>query len=191
LKGTCACVIFFGATYHQFAVGISTALSPSAYLLASNKWEQSMSKVPDTMRALFAVARHFHLQGWTVEMPGFRAAPPADVFEDYRDEGDLFISQGDKRYRIEVKTLSVEFTSAADWPFKEVFVTRQEGVDRDGDSVFAYVSVNQSMTHMVVVRSSTKEHWCTKNVIDHLTKEDKPTAACPLEHVSFHELRAE
>jgi hypothetical protein len=41
-----------GPTNHQFTVGISTALSSSAHLLASNKWEQSMSKVPVTMRAL-------------------------------------------------------------------------------------------------------------------------------------------
>lgn len=111
--------------------------------------------------AVFRVALWFHFHGFGIEIPEPRFAPSLADIDDYLDDGDLFLRRQQERMRVEVKHRhDMHFTGAADYPFRTVYFSNPDAVERHGNDVDGYFCVNAAMTHAVVIDRSTRKHWC-------------------------------
>lgn len=144
-----------------------------------------LDRLSNSARAVFAVALNQHRKGRTVEIGAIRYAPSADQAERYVDDGDITIVT---RSIIEVKHLGVTFTSAADWPFKEVFVSNVAAVDRRRGSVIAYVSVSSDLRHVCVVHKNTSAHWYVTERRASNTGNVERFYACPVAYATFESM---
>lgn len=143
--------------------------------------EAFLARLDASPAAVFRVAQWLHAAGRTVEIPALRKAPTRDVASHYTDHGDLFILA---RKPVEVKQLSIAFTSADDWPYPEVFVDNAARA-RHRDDVAGYVSVNAAGTHMAIITRETQSHWYEVTKRNGKTGFITSYMACPLHFVRF------
>jgi hypothetical protein len=105
-------------------------------------------------------------------------------FEDrhnFIDDGDLEIRQ-----RIEVKHRNIEFTNANDYPFSSVIVDEQFKIDRiPASHLWAYIVVNNSISHICLIKSGTRKHWETQKMYDKKEQEQRNFYVCPKELCFF------
>lgn len=93
-------------------------------------------------------------QGYDVLQKAVRSAPDASQWEEYADDGDLYIQQ-----RIEVKKLGVKFTPTH-WPFGAKFIVcAKHAFDRSKPKPFAFIILSSDLACAACLRSSTKERW--------------------------------
>lgn len=149
-----------------------------------------LQRLRSSWPAVFAVAVDQYLKGRSVEIAATRFAPTASEAERFVDQGDLIVTDHEAQacYRYEVKGLKVEFTSPADWPFREVFVSNVASVNRAGDAAAAYISVNAKHTHCAIIQRKTKPHWYVVERLVKNTGNVERNYACPLNLVTFEEL---
>lgn len=145
--------------------------------------------------AVFRVAEwihrgDMHSSGRSVYIPAMRICPPGGTPSDYSDEGDLFVDDEEKgRLKIEVKHRhTLTFTSRFDYPYKDVFVSNINTVDRNWGTVEAYIIVNDDMTHAVIIPCHTKDKWVVREVLASNTQNLEKYYVCPLNLVSFRKI---
>jgi hypothetical protein len=142
--------------------------------------------------AVEAVACWLERNGFQVEVPQLRYAPTAAEHEKYSDNGDIIIIGGGKPTdigkRVEVKQITPPFTGPHDWPFKEAFVSGMSHVDKAGDSVLAYVTVNHDLRCGAVMTMETRPLWYVRETLDRNTGNMAKFYACPLSHVLFRKI---
>jgi hypothetical protein len=81
---------------------------------------------------------------------------------DHVDSGDLYISQ-----RVEVKSLSAEFTGKHDWPFKDqLIVCAKHSYDNATPKPYMYVLLNKAKTHAIIIMGRDHGKWTVKKYND-------------------------
>lgn len=98
----------------------------------------------------------------------------------WQDGGDIEIIK-----RIEVKRRAIPFTTAEDYPYPSVFIDEVYKVDEALRDVEYWVILNHDMSHMAMVRPSTRRHWLIEEHFDPIQKRVCRWYACPTDFVSF------
>lgn len=81
---------------------------------------------------------------------------------DHVDSGDLYINQ-----RVEVKSLSAEFTSKNDWPFgKELIVCAKHSYDNATPKPYMYMLLSKDKTHAIIIMGRNHKKWTVKRYKD-------------------------
>lgn len=166
--------------------------APSKGALGSNmenindrNFEKFKGHLVDSVDGVLNASRWLNKLGYTVIMP------PLSIAKDYNDRlnhldgGDLFIQQ-----RIEVKTLSAEFTCAEDWPFKQKFIVcAKHSFDNAKPKPYAYLIQNASKTHVAIVPASTHKEWQIEERRDSRYEDlTQLFYLCPLHLVKFFKM---
>jgi hypothetical protein len=125
-------------------------------------FDKFMTNLDKSHDGVWQVARWLVSRGNKVTVNPTIKAKSSDELQYYVDEGDIYINQ-----RIEVKCLSAEFTSAADWPHGENFmVCGKNSYDRSNPKPFSYIYLNKAKTHVAILDTKTYKHWHVKNYKD-------------------------
>jgi hypothetical protein len=140
------------------------------------------NRLRSSSNAVAVVASWLNRKGKHIEIPSMRISPTADQASDYLDGGDLYIIE---KKRVEVKHLGINFTSADDWPFREIFISNVAAVDRSFDQVSAWVSVSQDMGYIAVVKPDSREHWYISEKKASNTGNVESYYATNIKHVQF------
>ena len=111
--------------------------------------------------ARWFVARWLSGRGHTVTLKPLAIAPTPDEIYDYVDDGDIHTELG----RFEVKRLSVDFTGAADWPFRDYIVCGKNAWDRAKPKPYAFVTLSSNMRFAGVLIPEP-ETWWVKTIVD-------------------------
>lgn len=152
-------------------------------------YENFAQRFIDSRPALFRVAEWLHEFDYYIAIPPMFLKKKHERTEDYQDHGDMFITKNDgPRKRIEVKGLSVSFTDAMDWPFRDVIVSNKAAVDRGANEVNAYISLSADMDHIVIVKADTREHWYVEKRTPKTTGVPEDFYLCPIELVTFKDI---
>ena len=154
--------------------------------------EGFLKALDDSQAAVIRVAIHLLANGHDVLIPAMSRAPERKDWKDFSDGGDLFVVREGRRYRLEVKHLSSNFTNRDDWPFAPHYIVNSKGShDRAHPVPSAYFAVNKEMTHVGEVRvGKTHEDWTVEQRGD----SRRPSLAareqylCPLHLVKFYPL---
>lgn len=87
---------------------------------------------------------------------------------EHVDRGDLYISKPDKEeMRVEVKSLSAEFTCKEDWPFgKQLIVCAKHSYDNSEPKPYMYVLLSNAKTHAIIIKGSDHDKWTVKTYPD-------------------------
>jgi len=128
--------------------------------------------------------------GCIVTKPENTEAKTQNEWKNHVDSGDLFVNFMGKDHVIEVKRLSIFFTSKDDWVFGTKFIVcEKNSFDRRIIKPFMYIILNKNMTHIAVVMEATKNNWYiekrTDKRYDNVTQE---FYLVPLEYVKWYKL---
>jgi hypothetical protein len=164
-------------------------------MAVSENYDAFVDRLKSSRTAVFRVAEWVHRgdmysDGRSVYIPAIRICPPDGDPADYFDNGDLFVNDGEKgRLKLEVKhRQKLNFTNRFDYPFKDVFVSNINTVDRNWGTVEAYIVVNSEMTHAIIIPSHTKDKWFVREVLASNTQKLERYYVCPLNIVSFRQI---
>ena len=142
-----------------------------------------MQELKASQFAVWMVARLLSKWGYPVVIPPYHVAPTADVHEQYSDDGDLNIL-----YKVEVKHVSVNFTNAKDWPFKDFIIDGREQYDQKFPEPKFYIVVSDDYAAVGIVDTTkTKREWFVDMRADaygHV----KAYWVCPLDLVTFRQM---
>ena len=123
--------------------------------------DKFISHLEESSAGVFTAAYYLYSKGLDVMISGLRKRGYDQDPKDFQDDGDLFVFKNDKKYRIEVKNLSCDFTSSEDWQFKEFIVCASHSYDNADLKPYAYMILNKNRTHMAEVKGDTHKHWST------------------------------
>ena len=120
--------------------------------------------------------------GYPVSVPPTFVAPSHEEWEEYADDGDLYVGQ-----RVEVKKLGVEFTGRADWPFGSKFIVcAKHSFDRAKPKPYRYYYLNKSETHAAIVMGSSHKSWYCETKKDSRYEDMvQDCYMCPIHLVKF------
>jgi len=116
-------------------------------------------------KAVDIVAAQFRQSGYEVSVPVTKVAPNYSNWEEYADDGDLFVTLRDSKViRVEVKGLRYKFTCRADWPFAHgnTVVCARHAWDRAKQKPSMFILTNGAMDHVAIVKASTEKYWFKK-----------------------------
>lgn len=134
-------------------------------------------------RSVFEVALFLRRRGLNLRIP----VPILRKSEAERwncvDDGDIECIQ-----IIQVKWRDLDFTSAADYPHKTIFLDEVYKVDPKLPRLLAYAIVNKSHTSVALIRATTKKHWTIVDVDDENQGRICQTYVCPKEFATFASL---
>ena len=161
----------------------------------SENYDAFVDRLKSSRAAVFRVAEWVHRgdiysHGRSVYIPAIRICPEGESPADYLDDGDLFITDEEKgKLKLEVKHWKrLNFTSRSDCPYKDVFVSNVDTVERNWGTVEAYIVVSNDMTHAIIIPSHTRDKWVIREVIASNTKRLERFYACPVNLVSFRKI---
>ena len=141
------------------------------------------------------------MAGHIVEHGGLVLVPPFDDHapsyaqaSDYPDTGDLFLIEPDQldtieRRRIEVKELTYDFTSHANWPHgNRFFVCKTRVWDEAKMRPFVFCYLNPAWTVFARLLASTSSAWWREEIKDGRTEIVQETFVTTLDNVKFFPL---
>jgi hypothetical protein len=151
----------------------------------NNNHQKFLEHLDNSSDAVFICAKYFYKKGIPVEIQPMTKADKHEDWKDHKDNGDLFIRQ-----RIEVKNVSVDFTCAADWKYKDQFIVcAKHSWDKAHPKPYAYMIVNKSKSHMAIVYGKTKKYWDINYRTDsRYTGVNQEFYFCPIDKVIWKEL---
>lgn len=98
--------------------------------------------------------------GFSITIPVPTKGVKHEDWKKHADSGDITAQKAGKSYRIEVKGLSVDFSSALNWPFgSEFIVCAKHSFDRAKPKPSAYFIFNKGLTYYARVNLSSREMW--------------------------------
>jgi|TARA_R110000744_G_C18997452_1_gene521367 hypothetical protein len=118
-----------------------------------------LKHLDNSSEAVFIVAKYLYLKGLDVRINALKKAKKHSDWKKYKDDGDLFIFNKNKSYRIEVKGLSCDFTNKNDWSFKDFIVCAKHSFDNSNPKPYAYFILNKKRTHCAIVKEKTSGIW--------------------------------
>ena len=152
----------------------------------SNSHDAFLRRLDQSRKSTFLVAEYLHRSGYNVNIPAFDYRDPNSNWEDHVDDGDLFIwKEHEDPWRIDVKHVSMEFTSREAFPYSHIFVADIRAVERADPFPLAYITVSKPCTHMAIIWGRTRKHWVPYDVYASNTEKVITVMRCPVEHVDF------
>lgn len=149
----------------------------------------------ESWETVWLVARWAWGLGYTVTVPAVSMAPTAKVWADHVDDGDLIISgNGLRSERIEVKRLSVNFSSRRDWPFGSKFIVcAKHSFDSYDRKPLMYVIVSADGRAVATVKTSTSHRWRVERRRDsrYRKRYEQDFYMADMRDVDFHVVRLE
>lgn len=134
------------------------------------------------------VAEWLSGEGFPVIFRPTRVRPNAEQRLHYADKGDLEIFRTVEVLQVvEAKQRpGIDFTSKETFPYPSVIVDVKATYDAKPQKPMMYVIVNSKLTHAIIIKNSTNQHWFEK---DHFARgRTRRYYECPLEFVRFLEL---
>jgi hypothetical protein len=158
----------------------------------SEQHDKFLKRLDGSRVAVFRVGEWLHRKGFTVTIPSISYAPDASQHMDHVDEGDIFITKNgqEKVGRVEVKHIDTDFDCRGNWPYKVMFVSNKDAVDRADPEPFFYIIVNKEMTHGGIIYFKTKDQWTVKTGKANNTGNIETNYAIDPDLVKFVDLRA-
>lgn len=147
--------------------------------------QRFLKHLDESADGVLTAAKWFNKKGYAVTLhPSSSSEKYADRMK-HVDAGDLFIQQ-----RVEVKVRGIDFTCAADYPFKDgVYVCAQHSFDNAVPKPYAYILMNRDKTHAAIVMGASHKQWMVKEVQDSRYKDyAQNTYVCPLSAVHFSKM---
>jgi hypothetical protein len=159
----------------------------------SEQHAKFLQRLKGSSKAVWAVAMHQHARGRMVEVPPLQYAPTAADHELFADDGDLFViyrrpENPEVRQRLDVKHLRVNFTSAEDFPFPELFISNVASVDRANGSTVAYFIVSNDCEYAAIVPRTTRDKWYVTEKVARNTGNVERNYTCALGVPTFVKL---
>jgi hypothetical protein len=151
----------------------------------------SASKLAVEKIAVFLCSR-----GFEVEIPETQVAPSAAQWQQYADNGDLFIIREDgSKDRCEVKHLRSTWTCSKEFPHPNVIIYGRAAFDRAGKDgtlpIKNIILVNKPMTHYAACDvEHSRQWWIKRELPDKRYGPDyrQHFYLCPLSLLTFHKL---
>lgn len=140
--------------------------------------------------AVSVAAAWLRSRGWRVDVPPTSIRPTIQQRHDYSDKGDLYISAGGLKRRVEVKCRDFEFNDGASYPYRTVRVDARHLWDNAKPKPAAYLILDRSMTAVAIVQGSTANRWELTTCLDRKKNRMRTFYDCPLALVRFERLPA-
>jgi hypothetical protein len=157
--------------------------------MTENSRETFFRRLDASRKSTFLVAGYLHKAGYNINIPAFDYNEDNGPWEDHVDDGDLYIwRKGEDQHRIDVKHISIDFTTRDSYKFNYVFVADIRAVHRADPFPLAYIVVNKSCTHIAIIWGKTKKFWTPHDVYASNTKKMITVMRCPVEHADFRSL---
>lgn len=158
--------------------------------MSKNSHQEFLSRLDASRKSTFLVAEYLHRRGFNVHVPAFDYNENDEHWEKHVDDGDLYIwKEVENTHRIDVKHLSMEFTTRDNFKFSHLFVADVRAVERANPFPLAYISINSACTHMAIIWGKTKKHWEPYDVYASNTEKMITVMRCPIEYVDFRSLK--
>lgn len=135
-------------------------------------------------------------EGYNVTFFATQVRPDPEKRFEFADEGDLEIWSDTfpTKTRVEVKHNHHHFTNDLDYPFKDVLVETQQKMDNlkyKGEldpRPFLILRFNQSLSHCLLIKPSTKYLWTANTFLNKKTNRAKPCYFVPKDKVEYKAL---
>lgn len=124
-----------------------------------------LKRFDGSVSAQFLVAYLILKKGKTIQMEGIKRAPTADVHEEYRDNGDIFIIDGDSRRKVEVKGISTVFSDDGKFPHPVVIVSSKSSIDGAKEEADWFIIVSGDFKAVGIIHKNTRKYWSVKNIL--------------------------
>jgi hypothetical protein len=132
-------------------------------------------------QTVWRVARWLHTRGYSVSVPRSGQAPNRKAWEDFADQGDLYINQ-----RIEVKKRGFCFTGRASWPYSDFIVCARHSFDRATPKPFAYIVVSNDLKCAAIAMVEDHKAWTVATTRDRrYVNVAQECYFCPMEFIRF------
>lgn len=117
---------------------------------------------------VWLVAKWLNDKGYDVTVTANTVSEGYEDRMDHVDRGDLYIQKVDgERHRVEVKSLSAEFTCEFDWPFgNQLIVCAKHSFDNATPKPYRYVLLSKDKTHAIIINGSDCDKWWVKEYPD-------------------------
>ena len=158
--------------------------------MSKNSRQEFLSRLDASRKSTFLVAEYLHRSGYNINVPAFDYRDKNTNWKDHVDDGDLYIwKEHEKPHRIDVKHVSMRFTTRENFRLSHIFVADIRAVERANPFPLAYITVNKSCTHMAIIWGKTKRHWEPYEVYASNTDKMITVMRCPIEYVDFRSLK--
>ena len=159
--------------------------SKGSWILSEVKerdYQRFLNHLDESHMGVFCAARWLSSRGYAVSIQPTTTAEHYSDRMDHVDSGDLYISM-----RVEVKTLSVNFTCKEDWPFGEKFIVcAKHSFDNARPKPYGYIIQSADLKHAAVVSASSFKQWYSESRRDSRYEDmTQNFYLCPLDVVKF------
>ncbi len=121
-----------------------------------------LTHLRESRKAVWTVAEALFDQGFSPTINCSGEMPEGGNRVDYVDDGDLHIN-----LKIEVKhRKKLSWTCREDFPYPDLFICAKRSFDFSFPKPYAYINLNDSMSHVAIIYSSTRPHWEEFNMPD-------------------------
>ncbi len=154
-------------------------------------FEEFKETLVSSMDAVWVAARWLH-ENYKADVRVNHQAI-ADSYEDRMDstdDGDIHLHSSAGIHRVEIKRLSIDFTSSSDWPYRDFIVCAKHSYDLAKEKPRFYMIMNKAMTHAGFVSCRyTAKHWSSQSRADSRRGGEKQDFyLCPLSLVEWRTL---
>jgi len=130
--------------------------------------------------------KYLESQGYEVKGKPAKTTPNYEDRMKYVDDGDLTYYKDGEWRRVEVKHTRQSFTSAEDWPFRNMFVCAIHAWDMAVPKPYIYMQFDNDMSHVAEILGSTNPEWFKMSFKDSRYVNYRQTAyCCPLDLIKF------
>jgi len=152
--------------------------------VVSENHKKFLSHLNESQNSVWVVAKFLNSFGYNVTVNASGQAKEAKDWQSFVDNGDLLIQQ-----RVEVKSLSANFTNANDWQFGSKFIVcAKHSFDNSIPKPYLYIYLNKNKTHAAFVLSHTSSKWYVETRKDsRYSNVEQEFYFCPLDLVVFSE----
>lgn len=124
--------------------------------------ERFVKHLQESKAGVWQIANWLNDKGFDVTVTASGVSKGYEDRMDFVDSGDLYINQ-----RVEVKSLSAEFTCKEDWPFgKELIVCAKHSYDNAIPKPYMYVLLSKAKTHAILIMGRNHKLWTVKKYKD-------------------------
>ena len=130
--------------------------------------------------------KHLESQGFEVREKETKKTPSYEERMKYLDDGDLEYYKDGEWRRVEVKHSSRNFTSAENWPFRNMFVCAIHSWDKVDPKPDVFLILSKDMNNVAEITGDTNNQWFLTSFTDKRYVNYRQTAyACPLDLIKF------
>jgi len=119
------------------------------------------------------IGRELQKRGVTVQVTPLEIRKDVNDRDEFKNQADMYAWKGDRKYRIEVKSLNYAFTGIGDFPFNNAIIVsanKWRNIVDAGNKPAAWVLVSRKSTGIVVVPGSSEPMWFKESIFDGVRK---------------------